>query len=158
MFFIVICKHLFSYGSGFIYLASMSPPPPISKRRATSTRCRTGLVILLVQRQVTKNLVCPLDMHLAVINWGGLCAPKKNATSVDHLCLIHLRCILYRECAKNEPTSVVPPRNPIYLESSVFFCTDEFVHLSLCRFIIFHGRAIQQSIANSLKLFRTIWV
>ena len=154
MFFIVICKDLFSYGSGFIYLASMSPPLPISKGRATSTRCRTGLVVFKsnVKQQRTS---C---VHLAVINWGGLCAPKKNATSVDHLCLIHLRCILYRECAKNEPTSVVPPRNPIYLESSVFFCTDEFVHLSLCRFIIFHGRAIQQFIAKSLKLFRTIWV
>ena len=43
-FFIVICKHLFSYGSDFIYLARTSPPPPISKRRATSIRCRTGLV------------------------------------------------------------------------------------------------------------------
>ena len=38
-------KHLFSYGSGFIYPASMSPPLPISKGRATSTRCRTGLVV-----------------------------------------------------------------------------------------------------------------
>ena len=43
-FFIVICKHLFSYGSDFIYLARTSPPPPISKGRATSIRCRTGLV------------------------------------------------------------------------------------------------------------------
>ena len=50
-----------------------------------------------VQRQARNNLVCPLDMHQAVINWGGL---SVQPTSVDHLCLIHLRCILYSKCTK----------------------------------------------------------
>ena len=70
---------------------------------------RTGS--FLVQRQATNNLVCLLDMHQAVINWGGLSVQPR---SVDHLFLLHLRCILYSKCAKYEPTSVVPTRSPIY--------------------------------------------